>query len=258
MKSEMNSLQNEPLGKIPKLIWHTYKQFPPENSKPIVDSWINLNPDYTWMFMDDSRCNRFIQDNFSKDFVDMYNSLPIPVMKADVWRVAVVYAYGGIYSDMDCRCLKPISTWLNPDDELIVGVEVDNGSLLNYVFAAKPKHPALLSVLNTFMELYKSPSFMEEKSPTPVQNFGQHGFSDGVLRYYNLNNVKDMLRGGTSNFYNENSKVQKDKTKFILKQDNVFSNHIHKNTCVRHEVASLTWKDNYFSWRKQQKQLCGV
>jgi mannosyltransferase OCH1-like enzyme len=258
MKLEMHSSRNGTPGKIPKLIWHTYKEFPPENSKTLVDSWVKLNPDYTWMFMDDSRCNRFIQDNFSKDFVKMYNALPIPVMKADVWRVAVVYAYGGVYSDMDCRCLKPISTWLNPSDELIVGVEVANGSLLNYIFAAKPRHPALLSVLNTFVELYNSTSFMSKNTQTPVQNFGQHGFSNGVLKYYGVDSHEDMLMGGNSNFYNEIYKVQQDNTKFILRQDNVFSHSVYANTCVRHEVASIFWKSKYTSWRKQQKQLCGV
>lgn len=252
MTSSINGLQ----GSIPKLIWQTYKQLPPANSKPLVDSWIKLNPDYQWMYMDDPRAARFIRENFSQDFADMYDSLPIGVMKADVWRVAVVYAYGGVYTDLDCRCIKPISTWLSPTDTLVVGVEVTNGALLNYTFAAVPRHPALLSVLNQFMETYNSDQFMNRNSETPVQNFGQYGFSNGVLRYYGINSAEDMIKGGHTNFYNEVDAVKKDNTKFILRQDEIFSVHHAANTCVVHEVASIYWNSaRYTSWRKEQKRI---
>lgn len=260
MINDMNLLKNVDDAKIPKFIWHTYKSFPPEDLKQHIQSWINLNPDYTWLYMDDLRCSKFIQENFNKEFVDMYNSLPIPVMKADVWRVAVVYAYGGVYTDIDCMCLKPVSTWLDDKDRLVVGVEVDNGALLNYAFAAKPRHPALLSVLNRFMELYKEPHFMKSVE-TPVQNFGQYGFSDGILKYYNMNSTNDMLKGGNTNYYNENEKVKLENTKFILRQDNIFVNGGQQNgsTAIRHDVASLRFNNhNYVSWRKQQRMLYGV
>lgn len=248
----MSWLKNEMPIKIPKIIWQTYKHFPPQNSKTNIESWINLNPDYIWMYMDDFRCSKFINENFSSQFSSMYNSLPLGVMKADVWRVAVVYVYGGIYTDLDCKCLKPISSWLNYEDELVVGVEMDNGDLLNYIFAARPKHLALLNVLNCFMELYHSSNFLDKNTKTPVQNFGQYGFSNGILRHFGVNTEELKRKGGTSNYYNELSKVKEEKTKFILKQNNIFSHESSENTAVLHEIASLKWK-NYNSWRKEQE-----
>ena len=232
--SAVNSLKQETNQKIPKLIWQTAKSEPHPNSHDLIKSFINLNPDYEWLFMDDSRCDNFIKDHFNKEFYNMYKSLPHGVMRADVWRVAVVYVYGGVYVDTDCRCIKPISEWLKPEDSLIVGEEMDNGDLFNCMFAAEPRHPAFLSVLNRFMELYNDPNFLQDKV-SPIQNFGQYGFSDGVLRYYK-ENPQDI--------------------KIIEKKTGVFSTmHKYDDTCIIHCVASLSWRDGYDSWRKQQRKL---
>ena len=220
---------------IPNILWQTYKTDSiPNQAKPLIKSWLDKNPNLQWYFMDDTKCQQFIQDHFNQEFYNMYISLPFGVMKADVWRVAVVYVYGGIYADTDCECIKPISEWLNFDDRLIVGEEMDNGDLYNCIFAAEPNHPALLSVLNKFMELYNDPNFLKDPN-TPIQNFGQYGFSRAILDYYK-ENPNDI--------------------KIIPKKENIFSTiHKYDTSCVIHHVASLKWRDNYDSWRKEQIKL---
>lgn len=242
---------------IPLQLWQTYKSKAlPLKAVPLVQSWKNKNPNLKVNFMDDGQCDQFIKENFDDQFYKMYASLPFGVMKADVWRVAVVYINGGIYADTDTDCIVPISQWINPDDKLIVAVEQPNGALANFIFAASPKHPALLHVLNTFTEFYNSPNFLDKNTDTPIQNFGQHGFSYGILSYYNLQDSESMVKGGTTNYYNENSKVQAEQTKFILNQDSRITNGYTPNTYVAHVVASMSWvRFGYDSWRKQQKRV---
>lgn len=229
----VNLLKQETNQKIPKLIWQTAKSIPHQNSYSLIKSFIDLNPDYEWLFMDDARCDQFIKDNFNKKFYDMYNSLPYGVMRADVWRVCVVYVYGGIYVDTDCECIVPLNEWIN-NYSLITAEEVSNGDLANFAFAAKPKHPALLSSINRFVELYNSPLFMSVETSTPIQNFGQYGFSDGVKRY-----LKDNV--------NPNDKV------FTFNEKR-FTNTKRKDSYIVHHVASLSW-NNYNSWRKDEKRF---
>lgn len=227
----VNLLKQEIEQRIPKLIWQTAKSAPHQNSHALIKSFIDLNPDYEWLFMDDARCDQFIKDNFNHQFYDMYKSLPHGVMKADVWRVAVVYVYGGVYVDTDCECIKPISTWLKHDDTLIVGVEVDNGDLYNCVFASIPRHPALLQVLNLFVELYNSPYFLNG-CETEIQNFGQYGFSHAILEYSKTN----------------------DDVKIIPKNDNIFTMNKYDTSCIIHHIASLKWTNNYDSWRRIERK----
>jgi mannosyltransferase OCH1-like enzyme len=109
----VNSLPLESNQKIPKIIWQTAKSTPHYQSHQYIKSWIDKNPEYQWLFMDDVRCDQFIKDNFNQQFYDMYRSLPFGVMRADVWRVCVVYVYGGVYVDTDCECVIPLKQWIN-------------------------------------------------------------------------------------------------------------------------------------------------
>lgn len=243
---------------IPSILWQTYKTAViPNSAKSLIKSWLAQNPNLEWYFMDDLRCDQFIQDHFSDEFYNMYQALPFGVMRADVWRVAVVYVYGGIYADTDCDCLVPVSTWINSTDRLIVAVEVSNGALANFVFAAAPKHPALLNVLDKFVELYQSLNFLDTNVETPVQNFGQLGFSAGILEYYGVHyHSSEMFQGGTTNFYNEIPLVNQERTKFILQQDNRITNGYTQTSWVTHLVASENWLgSDYNSWRTEQKRL---
>lgn len=252
----MNYLPND-AAKIPNILWQTYRSSDiPAQAKPLIKSWLDSNPNLEWYFMDDARCDQFINDHFDQEFYDMYKSLPVGVMRADVWRAAVIYVYGGIYADTDCHCMVPISTWIAPTDRLVVAVEVSNGALANFVFAAEPKHPAILSVLNNFLKLFKSSNFLNSQSNTPIQDFGQYGFSAGILDYYSLNDPGLMHRGGTTNFYNEVPAVQADCTKFILQQDNRITNGYAATSYVAHAVASFSWSrtPGYASWRVEQKR----
>lgn len=231
--NDVNLLPLDQNQKIPKLIWQTAKSIPHPQSHQYIKTCIDKNPEYEWLFMDDVRCDQFIKDNFKQEFYDMYRSLPYGVMRADVWRVCVVYVYGGVYVDTDCECVIPLKQWIN-NHSLIVAEEVPNGDLANFAFAAEPRHPALLSSINRFVEIYNSEWFMDKTTSTPIQNFGQYGFSDGVKRHLKENN-------------NPNDKVFK-------YTEQRFTNTKHKESYIAHHVASLSWS-NYDSWRKDQKRF---
>jgi mannosyltransferase OCH1-like enzyme len=41
----------------------------------------------------------------------MFKEYPIGVMRADFWRYAILYIYGGIYLDIDTQPLLSIEKW---------------------------------------------------------------------------------------------------------------------------------------------------
>jgi mannosyltransferase OCH1-like enzyme len=243
---------------IPKIIWQTYKSsLPPTQALSSIRSWLEKNTDYEWIYFDDIKCDKFIKDHFDKDFYEMYRALPFGVMRADVWRVAIVYVYGGIYTDLDTVCLQPASLWTTTAD-LVVAVETPHGSIANFTFAAKPKHPALYTVLETFLETYSSPNFLNkvEKTATPVQNFGAHAFSYGLLKHYGLSSKESMQGGAT--IYNTNSKVKEENAVFFPYEEHRFAPNPTNNTYVHHQTASVFWNGGYQSWRQQQLEMLGV
>lgn len=60
---------------------------------------------------DDSEAEVFVSTYFSDYISQLYKSYPLGVMKADFWRYAAIYVHGGVYADIDTRCLRPIKEW---------------------------------------------------------------------------------------------------------------------------------------------------
>lgn len=239
---------------IPKIIWQTYKtEYPPIVSAECVRSWTSANPGYEWLYFDDAACDKFMRDHFTQDYYQMYASLPFGVMRADMWRVAIVYVYGGFYADLDTYCHTALDNWVGNED-LLVSVETAQGSICNYFFGASPKHPALLSALNAFKDCYNSPNYLNREyvTATPVQNFGAHAFSDGILKYYRANDPASMALGGTH--YNTLDST----ARFLVYGDHEVAPWPDGRTRVSHQTGSVFWKDGYDSWRDRQQKEFGV
>jgi alpha 1,6-mannosyltransferase len=62
--------------------------------------------------MTDEQGDSFVSEYYTNqtDIVDLFLRLPIPIIKADLFRYLVLVKKGGIYADIDVLCLKPMST----------------------------------------------------------------------------------------------------------------------------------------------------
>lgn len=209
-------------SQIPRIIWQTAKSTPHAAALPLIESWKTKNPGYHYAFMDDVACDEFIRYNFTPEFYEMYSSLPVGVMRADVWRVAVVYVFGGVYVDIDCECIVPLDEWLSVHS-LVALEETPLGELANFMFAAAPRHPALLATLEWFMETYRAGDALDLDVSTPVQNFGQYGFSKNVSEYHKSRAKRKI---------------------------NIIADDKHR-LYIKHYVASENWED-YDSWRTDE------
>lgn len=222
---------------IPKIIWQTYKaKLPPEDSIEPIKSWIEKNPDYTWYYFDDVKCESFISDHFSQEFVNMYRSLPYGVMKADAWRIAILYVYGGVYADTDTICLVPIDEWVK-DYSFVAAIETPHGTIGNFTFASEPKHPILYDCLEQLLINYNNPNYLDKIEPTgtPIQNYGANAFHTGVTKNLNLPNIK-----------------------IYQFDDNAFTPNPSHKTFVHHLTGSIMWNNNYDSWKIQQQHDFGT
>jgi hypothetical protein len=138
--------------------------------------------------MDNDECYEFIRANFDKEFVEMYENLPLDIMRADVWRVAVVYINGGIYCDCDVHCIKNLAPLIQ-NEELVLFTE-ESGGTSNFFFAASPKHPVLKEVLDRMVNEYKIT--YDTHSDWLVQNFGMNIFHEVVSATLNKKQLSFM------------------------------------------------------------------
>ena len=114
------------MGTIPRIHWQTGKYKPLATSKS-YKSWKDLNPSFQFEYYDDAMSSQFILDYLGPDMHALYESFPLGVMRGDLWRYAILYVHGGIYSDSDTTCLRPVEEWLPvrnyADEETTLDVE---------------------------------------------------------------------------------------------------------------------------------------
>lgn len=131
-----------------------------------VTSFKGVNPGCNHTLWSDADIVAFIGEKFPamrESFLEL-----APVQRADMFRYAVIYHFGGIYADVDVTCSKPINEWgVPPDTEFIVGYETahhlserEREQLLfgrpeqfeQWMFGAIAGHPALKRCLDSFAQ----------------------------------------------------------------------------------------------------------
>lgn len=151
------------MADIPKIFMQTWKNNNvPENWKSSPESIKQLMPDWKYVLMTDKDNRELIKKHFP-DFLDTYDSLEYPIMRADLIRYAFLYIYGGVYMDMDIELVKPLDDLFQDGGDIYVVESGNTGSIYtNSFLASKPGCKIWLDCLN------------EIKKPYPYWAYGKH------------------------------------------------------------------------------------
>jgi len=161
----------KPADRFPAYIWQTWRHTPadgdfPEPFRPFETSWTELHPDFIHEVVPDSVAHNMLRHLYSSipEVLAAYAALPRVVLKADFFRYLILYARGGIYSDIDTQALRPAVDWVSPSlpqDSygLVIGIEADPDradwqewysrriQFCQWTIQAKPGHPVLREVI---------------------------------------------------------------------------------------------------------------
>lgn len=101
-----------------------------------------LYPEFEHIIYDNDMCREFLLNNFSKKVLNAYDSLLPYAYKSDLVRYAILYQYGGLYSDIGLQHYGAID--INHD--LVCGEDIkesddgyDNKYACGFIFARQPK-----------------------------------------------------------------------------------------------------------------------
>ena len=157
--------------KFPAYIWQTWKYTPAspeftESLRPAEASWSDKHPGFIHEVITDQVAVHLLRHLYTSvpEVLEAYNSLPLPVLKADFFRYLVLLARGGIYSDIDTSALKSATDWLPetvPREAigLVIGIEADPDrpdwaqwyarrmQFCQWTIQAKPGHPVLRDIV---------------------------------------------------------------------------------------------------------------
>lgn len=139
---------------IPKLIFRMSK-FPlndlPVEIANVLEHCNKMNPEYLQIYLDDNDCNLFITEYFPQ-YVDDYQSVIPGAFKSDIIRLLLLYKYGGVYSDIGHTFLKPLDSFIDENDELVIVKDL----VTKNIFRETPSY----AIHNAFIAVYKNNSII--------------------------------------------------------------------------------------------------
>ena len=199
---------------IPKIIhqiWFQGQEFIPKHLVNYQNTWKEKNKDYQYMFWDENSIKDLIKRANVDWITETYNDFPLMIQKIDFAKYIILYYLGGIYIDMDMKCLKSLNSLLELQNiktkkvvlssltydltQRIVFLLSGNFSITNLVnngvIMCESKHEI---ILNTMKYGYKNKdNFFKNKS-----NFlyifystGPLALSNSLIDYTNYTNKKD-------------------------------------------------------------------
>ncbi|KAF1811550.1 hypothetical protein P152DRAFT_399010 [Eremomyces bilateralis CBS 781.70] len=165
-------------GHFPRKIWQSWKVDPlnfEERDLNLARSWVGKNPRYRYEVLTDQNDMQYVETYFGPegfnrpDIVYVYRHLTAKIIKADLLRYLIMYAEGGVWTDIDVEALKPLDFFIperynEKSIDMIVGVEIDEPEFSNHTilgpksqsfcqwtFICKPKLPVMLQLINNII-----------------------------------------------------------------------------------------------------------
>lgn len=188
-------------SRISQKIWQILLPMPLViKTKPVgfadPGSWLQMNPGYTYTLFGAEGARSFIHSKFPDrpELLQTFKELRNPGLKSDFLRYLVLYAEGGVYSDLDTTPERAIDDWVPEDFEaearLVVGIEYDylgaaeikRGyahpvQFAQWTIAAAPNHGVFLNMTENCLQA------LQALSQKYNQTLGElHSKDDEVLR----------------------------------------------------------------------------
>jgi mannosyltransferase OCH1-like enzyme len=138
--------------KIPKIIHQSYKKNVKKNMYNAIATWKMMNINYTYKYWDDDDCYNLILSHFDNKVKNAYNSLYAGAYKSDIFRLCLLYIYGGIWADISSVCKYPLDKLLEENINLIIvkdtPSQVTNGNIYQAFIIVEPNNEIIKYILD--------------------------------------------------------------------------------------------------------------
>ena len=230
--------------KIPKVIIQTNNQL----SKNIkhdnsILSILENNPDYEYIFFDDSNARQFIKDNFLSNIIDeviekselndillAYDYIIPPPIKADLFRYSYLYINGGFYLDSKIICYSSLNNLVKEEDNFFLCKDDAKNSYYNGIIGITPNNNLMLLMLKNCVKNILNKNYLNDiHEPTGNKL---------LYKYFSKEKCSLDKKGGC---YFDNKYIPRKSLSYIINENdkNVYCYDINDNLMFNSIIISI-------------------
>lgn len=135
-----------PIPQIIHQVWSGKYGPIPQKFAEFAETWKTHHPDWEYKLWNEDAINRLIKEKFPQ-YKRQFDNIPFDIQRWDVIRYLILFAYGGLYADLDYQCLKPFHDILDKQT-CCMGMEPESHSPManrplcigNALMACTPGH----------------------------------------------------------------------------------------------------------------------
>ena len=139
-----------------------------------VETLKKQNPRFKHHLYDDNDCREFIKNNFKPDVLEAYDCLIPGAYKADLWRLCILFIYGGIYLDIKYKPLNGFK-FINLTEKEHLVADVNNIDIYNALMVCLPKSEFLYKAFRKIVEnvnnRFYGNNYLEPTGPAMLSQF---------------------------------------------------------------------------------------
>jgi hypothetical protein len=139
---------------IPKEIYLCYKDL--NILKEYSKKWKDLNPEYNINLYDDKMCEIFLLEHYGENFYKLFHFIRDGPIKADFWRVCILYKFGGVYADADIEPILPIKDFLEENISFLTCLSIHKNELNPQFIISVPKNEIFEKIINVYFFYYEN------------------------------------------------------------------------------------------------------
>ena len=159
------------------------------------------------VYFNDRACQNFIKQYFGPNIVKAYNKLIPGAYKADLWRLCILYIYGGIYGDLTQTFVKEYDVNKDNPDIILVrdrrGPDADLPGIYNAFIAAKKRN----GFIQYCIEKLINQILINDLGRDPLDITGPHALRRHYLTFFKKRTIDlglQTLRGIDNKVYRIN------------------------------------------------------
>ena len=191
----------------------------PEKFVENVKTFLHHNPNWTYFFWTDFSARKLIVERHKK-MLYMYDNAPKLVVKTDILRYVLMYEFGGMYSDLDTKNLRPLDIATTKYPCIVLPIPFEHAALWTFMpyrlcnggMMCRPKHPFFKQCIDALPDRANFSFFPKIAGPL---------FIDEMYKIYNNISKDDLYKidlnqkTNTPYFFKGNKIIAEENTLYI-------------------------------------------